>query len=330
MASNYNRKSASSASRRAARDGQPAQRRAGASARQPQARPYRVVPGGQYAGGQEPVTSVRVGDIDRRRRNARAERGYRRYLVRVCVALAVVAALAAGGVAVYWSSLFTIESIEVTGVEHLTSAEMQALANVSEGTTLLRVDVAGVKARILEDAWVESVKVKRTFPDTLTIVVTERTIAAVVEVPSEDASTTQDWAIASAGMWLMPIPDQDSEAGQATSEKVYEDAAAALVISDAPYDTDPEVGEYCTNDNVNNALSIVANLTTELADQVSGVQATEAESTTLVLESGVEVAFGAAEDIRAKERVVLQIMEDYPDVVYINVRDVDSPTWRAV
>ena len=38
-----------------------------------------------------------------------------------------------------------------------------------------------------------------------------------------------------------------------------------------------------------------------------------------------------AEDIRDKERIVLQIMADNPGKVsYINVRVPDRPTWRAV
>ena len=70
-------------------------------------------------------------------------------------------------------------------------------------------------------------------------------------------------------------------------------------------------------------------MTTDLAGQVRAVAATETESTTLTLESGVEIVFGSAENIRDKERVCLKIMEEHPDVVYINVRVVDSPTWRS-
>ena len=53
-------------------------------------------------------------------------------------------------------------------------------------------------------------------------------------------------------------------------------------------------------------------------------------ATTLTLDDDVEIAFGKAENIRDKERVVLKIMEENPTVVYINVRVVDRPTWRAL
>ncbi|BAK44149.1 cell division protein FtsQ/DivIB [Eggerthella sp. YY7918] len=276
------------------------------------------------------VTSVRVGDLNRAERAARAQRTYRRYLIRFSIILACVIALVTGGIVLYNSDAFTIENVSVKGVEHLTSAEMEQLAGVPSGTTLLRVDTGSIKSRLLMDAWVQDVSVNRVFPNTLEIAVTERTIAAVVSVPTDNAKSMQDWAIASDGMWLMPIPAQDSEAGKNTSAKVYEDAAAVLHIADVPYGIDPKVGAYCSDANVNNALAIVDGMTTNLADQVTSVKATETESTTLVLENGIEIVFGAAQDIRDKERVCLEIMKEYPDVVYINVRTVDSPTWRSL
>ena len=67
-----------------------------------------------------------------------------------------------------------------------------------------------------------------------------------------------------------------------------------------------------------------------LKDQVKQVSATSTENTTLTLDSNVEIAFGAASDVRDKERVIKQILADHPgEVSYINVRVVKSPTWRT-
>lgn len=340
MASNYRRKSASSdSSRRSApRQGAGRARRPPRQQRSSQAGQgqWRAVPGGRYdsagpARGQRPLTSVRVGDLDRLERQNRVQRRYRRYLVRVGIIVAVFAVLAIGAVIAYNSSLFTIQNVKVTGVEHLTSEEMSALAAVPSGTTLLRVDTASIEQRLEKDAWVLDVNVNRIFPDTLELAVTERQIAAVVEVPTTDANTVQRWAIASDHMWLMPIPDRDSEAGQRTSAKVYEDADAALVIKGVPYGTKAQVGAYCNDDTVLNALDIVSGMTTELAGRVKTVYAEGVEETRLVLDNNVEIAFGSADNIRDKERVCLAIMEQHPDsVAYINVRDVSSPTYRAL
>lgn len=321
------------ATRPAARQASP---RKGASRPMPTGGTYRAMPGGQLPnrprGQARPqLTSVRVGDIDRQARQARTQRTYRRHLVRLGIIASVVLVLVVSGVALYYSNLFAVENVTVTGVEHLTPDEMTQLASVPAGTTLLRVDAGGIRDRLLMDAWVQDVSVNRVFPNTLELAVTERTIAAVVEVPTENADSVQEWAIASDGMWLMPIPKKDSEAGKKTSSKVYEDAESVLRITDVPYSTKPEVGTYCTDANVNNALAIVSGMTTELADRVTRVEATETESTTLTIQDGPNIVFGTADNIREKERVCLEIMDQHPDgVAYINVRTVDRPTWRAV
>lgn len=280
------------------------------------------------------VSSVRLGDLPRTAPSARTPRPApkKSKLFRVLIALAVVAALGGGAYAVlFFTPVFTITKVEVTGADHLTSEEMAVLAAVPQGTTLITVDTAGIENSVVRDAWVQSVRVERHFPDTLEIVVTERTIAAVVDVVADNAKVTQHWAIASDGMWLMEIPDQQSELGQMISPQIYEDAAKVLHITDVPFGLTPEVGTYCTDGNVNNALAILDGLSTELAERIKTVSATDAQSTLLTLDDGVQIAFGTADDIRDKERICLKIMEENPGkVAYINVRVVDRPTWRAV
>lgn len=274
---------------------------------------------------------MRIGDIDQQTRAKRAQARYRRYMVRIIIVVAFVGALLIGWTALYSSDMFTITNVKVTGVEHLTATEMTELASVPSNTTLLRVDTAAIENRLKKDAWVESVAIHRQFPDTLELVITEREIAAVVEIPIDNAQTTQDWAIASDGMWLMPIPELGSEASKTISDQVYEDAENVLDISDVPYGTQPEIGAYCTDANINNALAIVDGLTTDLADRVKTVLATGTETTTLILDDGVTIAFGTAEDIRDKERVVKQLLDENPGkITYINVRVVDRPTWRSL
>nr|WP_165173848.1 FtsQ-type POTRA domain-containing protein [Adlercreutzia sp. ZJ242] len=268
-------------------------------------------------------------DHARAERTKRAAQASRRPLIIVGVIAALVLVLAVAWFALARTAAFAIENVEVTGADHLTTSEVSQLVSIPQGTTLLTVDIDAVKSSLERDSWVESVSVSREFPSTLKVAVTERQVAAVVEVPMGSTQTIQDWAIASDGMWLMAIPSQDSEVGRTLSPKIYEDAESVLRITGVPYGLTPEIGAYCTDGNVNNALSIVDGMTTELAGQVKKVTATDPASTLLTLENGVEIAFGTADDIREKERVVLAIMEENPTVVYINVRVVDRPTWRA-
>ena len=69
--------------------------------------------------------------------------------------------------------------------------------------------------------------------------------------------------------------------------------------------------QFVRDANISNALSIIDGMTTDLAGQVKQVSASSSESTTLILDNGVEIAFGDSSDIRDKERVCLQLMQEY-------------------
>ena len=80
-----------------------------------------------------------------------------------------------------------------------------------------------------------------------------------------------------------------------------------------------------------NALSIIDGMTTELSDQIKSVAAASSNSTTLTLDNGVEIAFGEAKDIRDKERVCLELLKQHEGKIsYINVRVVNKPVWRSL
>ena len=306
----------SSSERRAARNSQRLERRANSQSLPEDGSVY---------------TSARLGDMRRAQRAEENRARARKFIIRLVVAVALVASLGVGVVVLYNSDAFAIENVTVTGVEHLTNDEMAQMAAVPDNTTLLRVDIDTIKSRLKKNAWVQDVEVKRVFPNTLEIDVTERTVTAIVEIPAGKGGKKKSWAIASDHTWLMPIPEPDSEAAKTTSSKIYEDAEQALHITDVPYGTKAEIGSVCTDNNVNNALDIVAGMTTSLADQVVTVSAAGPAETTRMLDNGVEIAFGKAEDVRDKERVILKILEDNPDgVAYINVRIVESPTWRSI
>ncbi|NUO56685.1 MAG: FtsQ-type POTRA domain-containing protein [Hamadaea sp.] len=78
------------------------------------------------------------------------------------------------------TSVLGVDLIRVTGVQVLSSDEVRAAAEVPKGTPLARVDTKSVARRIARLAPVESVDIGRSWPNTLTIKVVERTPVAVV------------------------------------------------------------------------------------------------------------------------------------------------------
>lgn len=111
------------------------------------------------------------------------------------------------------------------------------------------------------------------FPNTVNLNITERTIAAIVDMKVDDSATSETWALSSDGMWLMKIPDQNSEEGKALAQTIYDDAARALRITDVPYGSKPEAGTLCDNANIENALTIISGMSTDLAGRVKNVAA---------------------------------------------------------
>lgn len=253
------------------------------------------------------------------------------WAMRFLVAVVIVSVLAVAIAVLYYSNLFPVADVEVAGAEHLTQQEVVASAALPADATMLRIDTGDIEHNLEQSGWVRSASVTRSWPHTLKITITEREVAAVVTITSTENQQDEDWIIDSDGTWLMMLPKADSEEAAAIPEQVYEDADKVLRITNVPYGAQPVAGTKCTDDAVVNALDIVAGLTTSLADSIVQVSATDAVNTTLTLDNGVEIAFGKAEDIRLKERVCLELMEQHPDeIAYINVRVADRPTWRSL
>lgn len=278
----------------------------------------------------EPLRSVSVSQVRNNRRQTKPKKSRKGLVIGITLVVLVVV-LAVGAFVLSRSDLFPVTKITVSGVHHLTDQETAEIAAVPEGTTLLNVDAGGIEGRLEANPWILDATIERRFPDTLNLNILEREIVAVVDVVIDDNDNQQTWALASDGTWLMQIPDRNSDEGKQLAPQVYEDVDAALHISSVPYGSVPEAGSSCNNPNITNALAIIDGMSTELADQVKSVSAASSDSTVLTLKNGVEIAFGDSSDIRDKERVCLELMEQNPGkIAYINVRTVNKPIWRAV
>ncbi|RZT85177.1 cell division protein FtsQ [Pseudonocardia sediminis] len=118
------------------------------------------------------------------RPSAETARYRRRRIVAGLVAAAVLlVVLAAAG----WWALGrfgpSVSEVRVTGNRAVTTADVRAAADVEPGTPLASVDTAGVQARVSGIPGVATVEVGRSWPDALTVAVTERTPVAVVDAP---------------------------------------------------------------------------------------------------------------------------------------------------
>lgn len=129
----------------------------------------------------------------------------------------------------------------------------------------------------------------------------------------------------------MPVPDKNSDAAKNINQQIYVDLEGVMHIVDVSPSVSPEIGAYCSDDAVNNAIDVVAAMTTDLKNEVKNVKATDPNSTNLILKNGVEIAVGTADNLREKERVCKELIEKYSGrISYINVRNPSNPTWRTI
>jgi cell division septal protein FtsQ len=113
----------------------------------------------------------------------------KKHLQRLKFAFLGLAALVLGSAIIYGSyqaisavTLFSLKSIEVTSTKHLTRDELLSLAGVEQGKDLLSMNLKRMGEHILLNPWVETVRINRYFPDTISIAVTEREPVAIVNM----------------------------------------------------------------------------------------------------------------------------------------------------
>jgi cell division protein FtsQ len=245
----------------------------------------------------------------------------------LAVVLVVLVVVVGGFLALYFSDLFAITRVEVAGNEKLQSSYVLGLAAVPEDSTLLRTDVQGITGRLVAEPWVEQVELERVFPDTLILHITEQPVAAVVDIVPETANdTTKQWIITENGTWISEVNSTSNEGVQIDAE----DFVALPKIRDVSAAVRPESGAVESDEGVTNALALLRGFSPEMREMVASISAPDAVKTTLTLYNNVGVAFGAAEDIEAKEQAIATLLAEHEGkITYINVRVANRATYRA-
>lgn len=250
---------------------------------------------------------------DKRREDRERRLSQQRLMVwlRVVGASILAVAMVVGLVALYRSSIFSVEQVEVIGNKTVTTARVLEVAAVPSDATLLRFPAARVKERLESDPWIDEATVTRDFPDTMRIRVVERAPFAYLDQGGESF-----WVVDSTGFFI--------------AEKTP-DASSTLVVLRDIEDVAPELGTKTDSDVLQNALAVYGGLSPDSREMVRTISAPSIDKTTLITHSDIEILVGSAEDIQRKDRVARQILREQEGaVIYVNVRTVDRPTWRGI
>ena len=211
------------------------------------------------------------------------------------VLLALLGALLVGGAAwaLLGTSLVGVRHIEVSGVEITTREAVHDAAAVTLGTSLLRLDTDAIAARVGALPPVAHVDVRRSFPHTLVITVTERTPAAVVPAPDGYAVLAADGVV----YHHVAVPP----------------AGVPVVQLAAPGPTDPATLA---------ALRVVAALTPELRAVLAEIRAPAPTSISLALVDGRTIVWGDAEASDRKAAVATVLLAEDATTIDVSVPDI--------
>ncbi len=212
---------------------------------------------------------------------ATAERSARRgrVLRRTANALALLLPLLALAWVLLASSWLGVDEVEVVGLERLQAPAVVQAAAVADGTPLARVDTGAVERRVAGLAPVAHVAVRRTWPGTLTVEVTERTPVGGV---LEDGRYTL----------------VDAEGVAFATEAALPAGAVRLQVLE-PGPEDPSTLA---------SLEVYAAIPAELRKRVRIVRATSASSVVLRLADGRQVVWGRPGDTDVKAAAALALL----------------------
>lgn len=231
--------------------------------------------------------------IERRRRNVRETRLHRR--LRTILWVCVLGAVVGLGAWVIQSPLLEVRSIGVYGVHYSAAVQILQQAGVEEGTPMLRVNPRALVSLLEADPWIAAAKVTRTFPHTVEVDVSERSIAA---------------GLSSRGGWVMLSTDGIVLG----SERTLPQGTARLVMANT--DAGPP-GQPPGDAMVKGALAFV----NALKETTRGQMQVDVQDGELWGSVGsVSVRLGAPLNMESKARALDALLEDgVPDGAVINL-----------
>lgn len=226
------------------------------------------------------------------------------------------------------TSMFSVRQVDAADTEHLSAENIVKLAAIENGTTLLNVDVSKIEQRLKKNPWVGSVEVVRAYPDTLRLVVHERTPAYYVVMGTGGAG----WLMGDDGAWIEPLQIEEHSGHDATDAALKQAKSMGLMlIAEVPASVSPKPGAPSTDPCIDAVMAFKNQLTAGFKDQIISYSAPSEDDIACTLDNGIEISLGSPSNIDSKEMVAQGILDEYAgQVIYINVRVPSRPTYRRV
>ncbi|MFI2437333.1 cell division protein FtsQ/DivIB [Streptomyces sp. NPDC018693] len=228
------------------------------------------------------------------------------------IIILVVAVLALGGGcvwALYGSQWLRVERVSVSGTAVLTPAQVREAAAVPVGSPLVSVDTGAIESRLLSGLpRIDHVEVERSWPDGISLKVTERTPVVLIRKDGEFVEVDDE------GVRYATVPQAPK------GVPLLEMATGSAESADA------SLRRFGENRLVREAVRVAGDLPAAVARATRTVKVRSYDDIQLRLGDGRTVAWGSAEKGAAKARTLTALMKASPDARHF---DVSVPTAPA-
>ena len=251
--------------------------------------------------------------IRERRIAVRRDEGRRR--LRLLVIGGSVVAVGLLGWLATRSPLLDVDTIRVVGSRHTTAAAVTRATGVHHGDAMLDIDDGAVAARVRALPWVDTATVRREWPGTVTVDVTERRAIAAARGPSRSA-TQETWLLVDADGRLLARQSHAQEGLPAIEGGPFGDTPGATIDATGK-----------------GALAVARAIGPDRVPRIPVVAVVDGDQLELRLAgdkpgtSGGVVRFGPPDQIREKLLAVFTVLDhvDLRDLAVLDVRVPSAP-----
>jgi len=244
--------------------------------------------------------------IRQRRTEVLRRQGRRR--LRVLLSVCTVLGLALLGVLGLRSPWLSVRKIRITGESGARAAQLDQAAVVALHHPMVNVDIGLVVARVEALAWVDQARVRRSWPDTLDLAVTERKPVAQIEVDGTWAQVDGSARVVSVGRTQVP----------------QEPVILGLPAATAPVRPGSTLAPTTGSD-----LTVAAAIPSDLRSQVVSIGPDSTGGVTLVLTDGAQVDLGQPSALATKMSALETVLGEV-DMTGVRVVDLRVPEQPAL
>jgi cell division protein FtsQ len=253
------------------------------------------------------VTAATIGiDPRLRARRVAVVRAEGRRRLRILLALVGVATIVGAAWTLTQSAFLDVDQVRVAGAEGPDAELIRQTAGIVQGEALIDVDIAAVEARLATLPWVKDADVRRDWPGTLVVSVTERNPVAVLPSGTEVALLDEEGVV---------IGREPSSTDAAVAALPMIAVPLSVAIGEAELSAGP-------------GLAVVAALTADLRPWVAAVLVDDGD-VGIELVGGAKVTMGPPVRLDDKVSAVRAVLAGV-DLACITTIDVIAPDQTTV